>query len=762
MFTFVRFAGIVISISVINSSSAHTIPIDSSLLIPRADCRTVTVASGDGCASLAKKCGITGDEFTRIQTDPKLCSTLKPDQKVCCTKGTLPGSQSNPGTCKTVTVVSGDGCASLAKKCGITGDEFTKLQTDPKLCSTLKPDQKVCCSKGSLPGSQSKPETCRTVTVASGDGCASLAKKCGITGDEFTKLQTDPKLCSTLKPDQKICCSKGSLPGSTTSQNQATTSPEGSCTTVPIVSGDTCAKLATKCKISGDEFTKFNSDPKFCSTLQPGKTACCSKGSTPGVKPKPKPNANGSCSSYVVAKGDTCSAISDKNSLSVKDLDTFNDKTTWGWSGCDTLQAGVKICLSTGAAPLPAPVEGTVCGPQKPGTKAPAAGQSLASLNPCPINACCNMYGQCGITPDFCTKVPSPRGNPGTAPAGKIACISNCGIEIVNKAKAPATSVNVGYYESWNMDRKCLTQKASEINAKAYTHLHWAFAIVNDDYCVALNDTHKQFDDFTKLQGVKKIISLGGWGYSTDPATYNKLREAISPKYAETFANSIVDFIRAKNLDGVDIDWEYPGASDIPGIPPGKASDAPDYLAFLKLLRKKMPQGKTISFAAPASYFYLKNFFIGQMSKEVDYIVYMTYDLHGQWDYGNKYSQEGCAKGDCLRSHVNSTETNYALAMVTRAGVDTNKISVGVTSYGRSFKMTKAGCTGPTCTYTGPESGAEKGECTDTAGYLANAEIDKIVKDSSKKAKVSYDKASDSSIVVYNDVQCESRHVSLS
>jgi GH18 family chitinase len=40
--------------------------------------------------------------------------------------------------------------------------------------------------------------------------------------------------------------------------------------------------------------------------------------------------------------------------------------------------------------------------------------------------------------------------------------------------------------------------------------------------------------------------------------------------------------------------------------------------------------GKSVSIAAPASYWYLKNFPIAQMSKVLDYIVYMTYDLHGQ------------------------------------------------------------------------------------------------------------------------------------
>lgn len=37
-----------------------------------------------------------------------------------------------------------------------------------------------------------------------------------------------------------------------------------------------------------------------------------------------------------------------------------------------------------------------------------------------------------------------------------------------------------------------------------------------------------------------------------------------------------------------------------------------------------------MSIAAASSYFYLKNFPIEKISKVVDYIIYMTYDLHGQ------------------------------------------------------------------------------------------------------------------------------------
>ncbi|KAJ6025189.1 hypothetical protein N7444_012868 [Penicillium canescens] len=130
----------------------------------------------------------------------------------------------------------------------------------------------------------------------------------------------------------------------------------------------------------------------------------------------------------------------------------------------------------------------------------------------------------------------------------------------------------------------------------------------------------------------------------------------------------------------------------------------------------------------------------------------MSYDLHGQWDYDNKYAILGCPEGDCLRSHVNLTETTSALSMITKAGVPSSKVIVGLSSYGRSFKMTKEGCTGPMCRYEGPKSGAQPGRCTKTAGYISDAEINEIL-DEDDTAKTSYDQSSDSNILVYNSTQ---------
>lgn len=38
------------------------------------------------------------------------------------------------------------------------------------------------------------------------------------------------------------------------------------------------------------------------------------------------------------------------------------------------------------------------------------------------------------------------------------------------------------------------------------------------------------------------------------------------------------------------------------------------------------------------------------MAPVLDYIVFMSYDLHGQWDYQKPFAADGCPTGSCLRS----------------------------------------------------------------------------------------------------------------
>ncbi|PLB35221.1 putative class V chitinase [Aspergillus candidus] len=500
--------------------------------------------------------------------------------------------------------------------------------------------------------------------------------------------------------------------------------------------------------------------PLLGSTIATNSKAVSSSISSLGAKQSaalldlaPKPGADGSCATYTVQPNDNCSNLAAAYSLTIGELEEFN-KNTWGWNGCSNVWKGTVMCLSTGTPPMPAPLENAVCGPQMPGTPIPSDTTNLTHLNPCPLNACCNVWGQCGITDEFC--IDTSTGAPGSAEKGTAGCISNCGTQLV-RSDAPEVFRSIAYYQGYSFNgRECLYQDALQIDGSKYTHLHFAFATLTDDYEVVFEDKimEYEFSNFLNISGPKKVLSFGGWGFSTSPDTYHIFRQGVKPANRLKFATNVANFIKDRGVDGVDVDWEYPGAPDMPGIPPADQDDGENYLAFLVVL-KNLLRGKSVSIAAPSSYYYLQNFPIETMGKIVDYIVYMTYDFHGQWDAGSKDSQIGCPSGMCLRSHVNLTETMSSMVMITKAGVPSNKVVIGMTSYARSFAMADPQCHGPECFFTGAptDSPATKGVCTATGGYIADAEINEIISNSSRVSQQYTDSTSHSSILVYDDNQ---------
>lgn len=308
-------------------------------------------------------------------------------------------------------------------------------------------------------------------------------------------------------------------------------------------------------------------------------------------------------------------------------------------------------------------------------------------------------------------------------------CISNCGTPTVNNDASVSELLNIGYFGAFGAARSCLNMDTSQLPS-SYSHLHFAFGQISSDFNVNLEGYQDQFEQFAKLTYFKCILSFGCWSFSTDLDSYPIFREGVTDANRLTFAQNVVAFVEEYNLDGVDFDWEYLGAPDIPGIPPGSESDGPNYLSFLKTIRELLPAEKSISIAAPASYWYSKRFPIMEMAEILDYIVYMTYDLHGQWDYDNTWVNPGCPNGNCLRSHVNPTETEYALAMITKAGVPANKIAVGIASYGRSFGMEDPTCTVLTVFLQAPIQPQPRATARRSSGYISQAELEQLVSSS--------------------------------
>lgn len=73
----------------------------------------------------------------------------------------------------------------------------------------------------------------------------------------------------------------------------------------------------------------------------------------------------------------------------------------------------------------------------------------------------------------------------------------------------------VGYFEAFGANRSCLNMDASQLPS-SYTHIYYAFAKISRDYEVDVSTCLDQFEVFANITTSKRILSFGGWSFSTE------------------------------------------------------------------------------------------------------------------------------------------------------------------------------------------------------------------------------------------------------
>jgi chitinase len=112
----------------------------------------------------------------------------------------------------------------------------------------------------------------------------------------------------------------------------------------------------------------------------------------------------------------------------------------------------------------------------------------------------------------------------------------------------------VGYMPSWS-------GSASSIQYSKLTHINYAFVVpTTTGGLSAVEDAAKLQQIVTSghAAGVKVLIAVGGWN-NGDDSGFETL--AGNSTYRTNFVNNVVNLVTSYNLDGVDVDWEYPDNS---------------------------------------------------------------------------------------------------------------------------------------------------------------------------------------------------------
>ncbi|KAJ5920987.1 hypothetical protein N7466_009313 [Penicillium verhagenii] len=128
-----------------------------------AACSSILVTSGDTCATLAAKCGITTAELADYNTNSTSCSNPTVGKPVCCSSGTLelPPSKGSDGLCYIYTLQADDTCSRIADGYEITVDDVEVYNNATYAwngCDDLKQGSFICLSEGSPPMPAALPD----------------------------------------------------------------------------------------------------------------------------------------------------------------------------------------------------------------------------------------------------------------------------------------------------------------------------------------------------------------------------------------------------------------------------------------------------------------------------------------------------------------------------------------------------------------------------------------------------------------------------
>ncbi len=341
-----------------------------------------------------------------------------------------------------------------------------------------------------------------------------------------------------------------------------------------------------------------------------------------------------------------------------------------------------------------------------------------------------------------------------------------------------ATRRVIGYFTSWRTGNNGPAYLAHQIPWDKLTHINYAFAHVNSNNEVSVGAdaptnpatgmewpgvTGAEMDPTLPYKGhfnllnkykkqyphVKTLVSIGGWaetggyfegdGRVASGGFYTMTTNSdgsVNTAGINTFADSVVNFLRTYGFDGADIDYEYPTSMNDAGNPLDfHISNAmrgglnASYNVLMKTLREKLDaagaaDGKhyMLTIASPSSGYLLRGMEAFKSVQYLDYVNIMSYDLHGSWNqfvgpnaplfdngedselikwnaYGGQYKNVGYLNTDWAYHYF-------------RGSMPAGRINIGVPYYTRGWQGVEGGTNG----LWGEASLPNQGECPPGTG----------------------------------------------
>lgn len=212
------------------------------------------------------------------------------------------------------------------------------------------------------------------------------------------------------------------------------------------------------------------------------------------------------------------------------------------------------------------------------------------------------------------------------------------------------------------------------------THIIYSFLkIQNDTLTFHNDDQRKNLEELVALKKghpkLKVMVSIGGWSGCAPCSDLFSIA-----KHRENFSRTTVALFKQYNIDGLDLDWEYPAIEGYPGHK-YDAADKNNFTELIKALRQEMGNDYLLTFAAGGFVKYLEQSVDWDaVMPLVDFVNLMTYDLVGGYAtvtghhtllYSYRNGQESAAK---------------AVDWLLDKKIQANKLIIGAAIYARVWE----------------------------------------------------------------------------
>lgn len=239
--------------------------------------------------------------------------------------------------------------------------------------------------------------------------------------------------------------------------------------------------------------------------------------------------------------------------------------------------------------------------------------------------------------------------------------------------------IKLGYYSvnaDFDIDSVCYDK---------LTHLNLSFATLKDLKGTVefnVNDPEKIREIRRKNPNMIICLSIGGWG----AGKFSEAAETVENR--ETFARTSMEIVKEFDLDGLDIDWEYPCSADS-GIS-AHPDDKRNYTHMMQELRKQLDiygeannKKMILTFAMGAVEKLIDCMELSELEKVTDFMNIMTYDM------GGSFVTTGHHTSLYPSSITKQPGGAHFVKRMDENGYPTNKIVYGSAFYGRGADEVK-------------------------------------------------------------------------